>query len=177
MARSISSEEGEFEAEEYYEQSEQAYEDGQEDVRADVRADEVLEEDLPPVAFTRDMLAKFRSMEDVDMAPPTPEYSDRKMKVAYSSVGPSPVRRFDTHTTTISTTIYKEQSDGLEQTDGTDTTQEYYEGYTNPVEAGEFENEPLYNPDIIREGDVNDVLPESGTTRHLLAKFQSMQAS
>jgi len=44
-------------------------------------------------------------------------------------------------------------------------------------EGGEFENDPLDLPDVVRESDPFDEneLPEIGVTKNLLAKFQSMQ--
>ena len=45
--------------------------------------------------------------------------------------------------------------------------------------GGEFENDPEYNQDVVRETDLNEseVLPEQGTTRNLLAKFQALQGN
>ena len=41
-------------------------------------------------------------------------------------------------------------------------------------DAGEFENDPVYNADVVRESDRADhaEMPEQGTTRGLLARFQ-----
>lgn len=163
------------ETQSYLEDSEyEQYEEREEEYTDVVRADEVLEDDLPPESFTRNMLAKFRSMEDTEQAPPTPEYSEKKMRAAVTSMSPASTRRYDTSAVPIYSDE-REQPDGLEHTD---TTQEYFDGYNNPADAGEYENDPIHNPDVIREGDaLEEDLPEQGTTRHLLAKFQSMQAS
>jgi len=44
-------------------------------------------------------------------------------------------------------------------------------------DSGEFENDPIYNADVLRESDRTDCadFPEQGITRDLLAKFQHAQ--
>jgi len=44
------------------------------------------------------------------------------------------------------------------------------------VESGDFENDPTADPTLVRESDRHDEdeLPEQGTTRNLLAKFQNL---
>ena len=144
-------------------------------IQADFRADEVLEEDLPPSQFTRTMLAKFRSMEDVEQEPPTPEFSSKKMKAAIMSVSPSHTRRFEGGPVPL----YQDGESPEDREQQLDNHHHQYDfDYNAAIDAGEYENDPSSNPDVIREGDVlTEDLPEQGTTRHLLAKFQSMQAS
>ena len=143
----------------------------------------ILEEELPPTAFTRNMLAKFRSMEDVNKPPPTPEYAEKQVKTVTSGVhrmtnpnvrslsisSPEHDSHFD---------MEREQPDGAYQQEAVSHEYEHNNYDDFNAEGGEFENEPEYNPNVIRESDKldEDELPELGTTRNLLAKFQTLQA-
>jgi len=153
---------------EYYENGDGSslYED---DLQADVRCDDVIDEPLPASDTTRSMLHRFRSMEESGAAPPTPEYAEKKMKVAYQS----PVRRFSARVNNNATEkVYKEH-DGAENINIVHEN----EGYQNPLESGEYENDPIYRDGVLREGDaLHDPLPEQGTTRHLLARFRSIES-
>lgn len=142
-----------------------------------VRADEVVEEDLPHEAFTKNMLAKFKSLEDTNMEPPTPESSQQKMKVAKLSIGPGPTRKFSGRAS--SPTPVDNYLDEREQPDGLEQTEVFCDyDYNQEIDSGEYENNPNRNADVIREDDIlTDDLPEQGTTQNLLAKFQSMQSS
>jgi hypothetical protein len=49
----------------------------------------------------------------------------------------------------------------------------------NPPEAGEFENQPQYRDDVVREDDDNETehLPASGNLKSRLAVFKQMEAT
>ncbi len=148
---------------------------------------EEKEEDcLPPPAMTKNLLAKFRSMEDVNATPPTPERSAKMIKAATISVSPGTSRRFSSPTKTVQVycdTDEREQPEGLEEDDRLRYENEHYHAeeyqqYDHFEDTDEYENEPAVNRDIVREESRNEEeeLPEQGTTRNLLAKFQSLQA-
>jgi len=144
-----------------------------------VRADEVQEEELPQEAFTKNMLAKFQSLEDTNMEPPTPESSQQKMKIAKLSVGPGPMQMYSTRAVSPTHLENNGHLDEREQPEGLEQTEQYNDyDYNQEVDSGEYENNPNRNSDVIREEDIlTDDLPEQGTTRNLLAKFQSMHSS
>ena len=155
-----------------------------------IRSDQPVEEDLPARQTTRSMLAVFQSMEDVNRPPPTPEYANQVVKQA-SPVRTMSIRRGASPppTQTIKSSHYNNHVNG-HHSDGGDGYQsdereggeynssshdELYRDYDQ--HGGEFENDSLRNPDVMRE-DVTNVeeLPEQGTTKNLLAKFQALTA-
>ena len=137
-------------------------------VTADVRASEngdghesiFHEDELPAPETTRNLLSMFRSMEDTSRAPPTPETS-----VLHQAASRSGVRRAQS----MGAGGYARRGEDGDQTDF--SPGEY------AADAGEFENDPVYNADVVRESDRSDYaeMPEQGTTRGLLAKFQHAQ--
>ena len=154
-----------------------------------IRADEPVEEEMPAPQTTRSMLAVFQSMEDVNRPPPTPEHAKRISKQATSPARAVSIRRGGSPPPS-SSSHYSNHLNGhhgedgyhgypsgdQEHYDGGDYRDELYRDYDN--DGGEFENEPLRNPDVVREDTANEteVLPEQGTTKNLLAKFQALQA-
>jgi len=117
------------------------------------------EDELPPPAMTRNLLSMFKSMEDPSMAPPTPEAMKKKLAASRSSIYRSP----SVGASGLASGDHFNRSDG-------DHT-EY------APDSGEFENDPVYNADVVRESDRTDYaeMPEHGMTRGLLAKFQNRQ--
>ena len=68
--------------------------------------------------------------------------------------------------------IYKE-NDGTENISNVQDLERFH----SPTESGEYENEPIYHEGVAREGDADhDPLPEQGTTRHLLARWQNIES-
>jgi hypothetical protein len=130
----------------------------------------VHDDELPAPSTTRNLLSMFKSLEDPSKAPPTPESSERHFSaVARSnSHGGSGRNRVSSTGPRLSTT---------------DDEADYYDRRSNGIadeygpDAGEYENEPVRNESVIRESDHVDEaeLPERGTTRGLLAKFQQLQ--
>jgi hypothetical protein len=118
------------------------------------------EDELPPPAMTRNLLSVFRSMEDTSRAPPTPETTERHMVASRSNLRRSPSA--GRSTAAVQSDHYASELDQAVD------TMEYAAG------SGEFENDPVYNANVVRESDQSDldVLPVLGTTRSLLAKFQ-----
>ena len=117
---------------------------------------------FPQVAHTKNLLAKFRLMEDSGIPPPSPEHSARVQRSAVQV----PVRK----TTTAVSNGHSVNSD-VEECDGrlSDNME---------PDAGEFENEPQYDPDVVRGDErVVEPLPEQGSTRNLMAKFQALQST
>lgn len=121
------------------------------------------EDELPAPATTMNLLSMFRSMEDPSMEPPTPEAMEKKQAASRSSVQRSP---------SAGATSYAQPGD---VEDGFDRSYGDVEEYA--VDSGEFENDPIYNADVVRESDRTDYaeMPEQGITRGLLAKFQNGQ--
>lgn len=133
-------------------------EDGEEPIHADSSA--ILEAELPPPSTTRNLLAKFQSLGTSSAPTPqkTPSLTHNQRKKSTSS------DRIDT---------VREQPEGVE-----------YETRAHPDERymqsnGDYAEEKSRDPDIVREADRDDEeeMPEEGTTRSLLAKFQSMQTA
>ncbi|XP_074660376.1 uncharacterized protein LOC141912859 [Tubulanus polymorphus] len=118
-----------------------------------IRCDELWDdsEELPPPDLTRGMLAKFREMEQ--------KHKDEREK------SPVTVRRPRGE---WGTTVTYKKGEPQAPVNGTDQLDMSPEG-------GEYENNPEVRSDVIREADTNDVdvMPQSGTTRSLLAKFQA----
>lgn len=132
------------------------------DVRAsesgDVHESIFHEDELPPPETTRNLLSMFRSLEDTSRAPPTPETTERHQAASRSG-------------------IYRAASMGARHSSGGGGDQLDSSGgelTEFAPEAGEFENDPVYNADVVRESDRMDYaeMPEQGITRGLLAKFQ-----
>ena len=121
------------------------------------------EEELPPPATTRNLLSMFRSMEDPSMAPPTPESMEKKQAASRSGVPRSP-------------SVGRSSCARPGDVEG-DSERSYYDVTEYPADSGEFENDPIYNADVVRESDRIDYaeMPEQGVTRGLLAKFQTRQ--
>ena len=113
------------------------------------------EDELPPPATTRNLVSRFRSMEDPSREPPTPETQGKKLSASRRSVslGSSNVSQ------------HGHDEDHLITSNG--------DGTEYAAESGEFENNPVYNADVVRESDRTDnaEMPEQGTTQGLLAKF------
>jgi len=129
----------------------------------DVRESVFHEDELPPPATTRNLLSMFRSMEDPSRAPPTPETTVKKQAASRSSIQRSPSGGASSYT----------QSglieDDLDRSNG--NLVEY------AADSGEFENDPVYNANVVRESDRADYaeMPEQGITRGLLSKFQNSE--
>ncbi len=161
--------------------------------REDAHAQE--EEELPAPQTTRNMLAMFQSMEDVNRPPPTPEYAQQLVKQASSPKRTLSIRRGASpppqphHNTALSSHYsnhynghdeqeqqQQQQHRGNSNSSLSSSQEELYRDYDH--HGGEFENDPQRNPEVMREGDVNEteVLPEEGTTKNLLAKFQALTA-
>ena len=153
-------------------------------VHVDAHADSVavLEEELPPPAMTKSLLAKFQTIQDPNGPPPSPQRSAEIQREAVKSVRVTPTHKSQMHIQEQAE--FGEHADQREQPDGGEYEQykagvTHHDQFMGSPEAGEFENDPIYNDSVIRETDRNDEeeLPEQGTTRNLLAKFQSMQNS
>jgi hypothetical protein len=175
--------------------------DGGRDV---VREADTHEEDfLPPPSYTKNMLAKFQSLEAQAKQEPTPRLKHKQFKWQVKEV--QPFNRPSSQPRPATTqeqdnaeheaddervrSASKYEPDGAstypnerEQPDGDeydDQHQEYSSKY-DLGEGGEFENEPpQHDPSVVREADRHDEeeLPEQGTTRNLLAKFKALQAN
>ena len=135
----------------------------QQDVEEDVEA-------VLPVAHTRNLLEKFRQMEDSSIPPPSPERSTRIQRAA--------VQQVSARKATVVPPISNGHATNIEADECDDRLSgEYTQDNLSP-EGGVFENEPQHNPDVVR-GDEPAIepLPEQGTTRNLLAKFQALQST
>ena len=164
--------------EQNYRGQQQQYGDGE----GVVRADEPLEEELPAPQTTRSMLAVFQSMEDVNRPPPTPEHATKVSRQATSPARSMSIRRGASSPSNNTTTSHHysngyhsdEQDHHVMQGEEEDGLYRDYD-----QRGGEFENEPYRgDPDVVREDTENqtEALPEQGTTKNLLAKFQALTA-
>ena len=96
-------------------------------------------------------------MEDLSKPPPTPEHSKVAQKAAVTSVQPTP--------TTPGTVTGAQFS--YEDGDQAADTSAHYTYSDQSEDEGEVRNGDL---------DTTDDLPEQGTTRNLLAKFQAISS-
>ncbi len=184
----------------------QRYEDDDANAIHDGRRDDVIRSDEPveetPIPrTTRNMLAMFQSMEDVNRPPPTPEYAAKQAasrRVATASLRRSAASPPPAHTLHLNnhqqhTSHYNYNGHGNDHdydeheahynnhhhSNGSSQEDLRYTDYDR--DGGEFENEPeTGRRDVIREGDPGadpeEELPEQGTTKNLLAKFQALTA-
>jgi len=129
----------------------------------DTREPVFHEDELPPPAMTSNLLSMFRSMEDPSRAPPTPESMEKKQTASRSSFLRSP---------SVGSSSYARPGD----VEG-DSDRSYCDVMEYPADSGEFENDPVYNANVVRESDRMDYaeMPEQGITQGLLAKFQTRQ--
>jgi len=129
----------------------------------DARESVFQEDELPLPAMTRHLLSMFKSMEDPCSEPPTPETTEKKQAASRSSVHRSP---------SVDISGYTRAADV-----GDDFSWSNGDLIEYSPDAGEFENDPVYNADVVRESDRTDYaeMPEQGITRGLLAKFQNAQ--
>ena len=106
----------------------------------------VLEEELPAPQTTRSLLARFKSMEDINRPAPTPERTEHLQKHAQSALS-------------------------LPRTNAPRDFELDYESDDVSVDRT-YENVG----DVTREDDVvdEDELPMQGTARNLMAKWQAM---
>ena len=141
-----------------------------EDVSNHQDGEEESDESHLPVAHTRDLLAKFRQMEDSSIPPPSPERSTRIQKAAAQQVSVQKAAVAPPISNGNGMNIDADEYDGR-------LSAEFAQNNMEP-EAGEFENDPQHNPDVVRGDDrIVEPLPEQGTTRNLLAKFQALQST
>jgi hypothetical protein len=134
--------------------------------------DHTAEDELPPPATTKNLLAKFKSLEDVNNPPPSPQRSLQQQKQIGSSSTVS-VRRMPN-----SSQVYAQEREQPEGGEYESQPSEFHQ-YQVTTDSGEFENAPVHDPNVIRESDRHDEeeLPSQGITRNLLAKFQNLQTS
>lgn len=112
------------------------------------------EDELPAPATTRTLLQHFKSMEDVTKAPPLPRPS------------PSEAAR------------EARPKSRLAASGGVHSDSNYDDGYRNQKRQSiHSDSEDIQNADAAKELDAYDgeELPVQGTTKSLLAKFQSFQ--
>ena len=158
-----------------------------------IRADDPvnLEDELPPPAFTKNLLARFKSMEDLNRPPPTPELDlavkkvlkeERKKELDPNRRKSSPAGMFGHQLKLAPEDIkqidHDEQQSERQQPEGGEYANGHAEfvQYEGQAESGDFENTPTKAGDVLRESDsfMEEEMPEAGITRNLLAKFQSM---
>ena len=125
----------------------------------------ILEEELPEPAHTKSILAKFRSMENIngEMAPPSPK------RVT---------------TTTTVTTTQKQRTESVPRAASppppvVNGGRSESEGYNEEgeVEGGVYENEPVVPDGVVREADrvEENEMPEEGFTKTLLAQWRQIE--
>ena len=120
---------------------------------------------FPQVAHTKNLLAKFRLMEDSGIPPPSPEHSAR-------------VQRSAVQVSVRKTTSAPAVSNGHSVNSDVDECDGRLSEDNMEPDAGEFENEPQHDPDVVRGDErIVEPLPERGSTRSLMAKFQALQST
>ena len=136
-----------------------------------VRSDDPAPDELPPPSFAKNLLAKFRSMEDRNRPPPSPARSasmrnltrPKKFTVRHRSNSEENIE------------IPREERPKPEGGEIEAVNGDRY-NYENSPGSGVSENTPDVKPDLVRESDTHteEELPERGTAKNLLAKFQAM---
>jgi len=126
-----------------------------------VRAEDPVEPDdeRPAPATTKSLLSRFQT--EASAPPPTPEESSKKQQAAVKSLK-SAGGKDTPHA------VVREEAEEVQR-----------DQFNGQPDAGDFENDPQRADDVVRESDNADTeeLPEQGTTKNLLAKFQSMQSA
>lgn len=114
-------------------------------VRSDASAEK--EDERPPPSFTKNMLAKFKEMEDTTNPPPSP---------ARSAVSPTKRTAISHQQFASHTNIRASPDEGIADTE--------------PSTNG-------HRPEVIREADKNETeeLPERGFTKSLLAQWRQIE--
>ena len=127
-----------------------------------------VEKELPPPEHTKNILQKWKSMESIEVAPPTPQQT---VAIATSTKQKSPSQSAEV--ARQSATSYSEPPPVVNRHDSEDEQVEEPE-----ADGGVFENEPVTSPDVVRESDtrVEDEFPEEGLTQNLLAQWRSKLA-
>ena len=130
------------------------------------------EEAMPPPAITKNLLAKFKSMEKTDEQPPSPSLSALKQKAALSK---------PRYTSNVRAPVVYDNVSASSGGDHTDNEDVVSTGSVEPavqaVEHGVFENTPDVRPEVLRETHVHEEeeLPPVGATKSLLAQWKSME--
>ena len=127
-------------------------------------------DELPPANLTRSMLAKFQSMENRQLPPPSPARSE--------------VIKSTTVVRNVSVNRNVHQMENNNHHNHHHIADNEYElsaeGYYETLDDQEHIYESVDDDDLAgarRHDTVDDGLPGQGTTRNLLAKFQSLQSS
>jgi len=114
------------------------------------------QDELPPAQFTKNMLAKFKSLEDPSVPAPTPE-----------------------NTKHVSSHNKKEneRSSAIIISENIETERQIYIETSDRADGEQSENQPVVLEGVVRESDTNleEELPERGTTRSLLAQWRNME--
>jgi len=109
-------------------------------------------------------------MEDPSRAPPTPETAEKQHAAADRAAGG--VRRSASAAASSSNNFTQRAPETTDlDRSYADVVAEY------AADSGEFENDPVCNADVVRESDRSNFaeIPEHGSTRGLLARFQNRQ--
>src|SRR6218665_1510621 len=125
----------------------------------------IIEEELPPPATTRTLLQHFKSIQDLTKAPPKPR------------VAPAQANRDHAPKTKQPAAVYANEEEDEHEHNHRSSVNGDENDYGASPDAGEFGNDPVRDASVIRESDRCDEeeLPAQGTTKSLLAKFQSFQ--
>ena len=131
-------------------------------VRAEDPAE--AEDELPPAEYTKNIVAKFRSFENLENSPP------------------SPVRPVEVKRSPAAARQYSRPSPDSGISDNEKEPVVVNSGYTEHEEVEDkamSENNPIQLADVVRESDKHDEeeLPEHGFTRSLVAQWRNMEAT
>ena len=145
--------------------------------------------ELPPPAFAKSMLARFKSMEDVSAPPPSPgrntttpasSSSSTRRSTTETTTSTSTAATSSATTTTVRQTSRSSPDSGICVTETQVVTSEPTPSirHEEVIEGGVFENQPQVLKDgVVREedGPNEDELPEHGTTKSLLAQWRTVE--
>ena len=131
-----------------------------------VRCVDKVEDERPPPAITRSLLARFQSMENVSESTMT-DLPQRRSVILLNDGMKAPFGGTASPATALPS--------GMTRGGGSFASMQA--AITEVTDAGVFENEPVTNIDVVRESDRHDEeeLPEEGFTRSLLAQWRTME--
>ncbi len=134
---------------------------------------EMRKAELPPANLTRSLLAKFQTMENRHVPPPSPARTEQQLKIAAlpNTSGISRGLNQQTSSTSVTENIDRDEYE-IERDEYRGNVQDYSISYESVEDVDSTTN---VHAVVSPQSPVVDELPEQGTTRNLLAKFKSMQ--
>ncbi|XP_013380731.1 uncharacterized protein LOC106151854 [Lingula anatina] len=137
------------------------------------------EEALPPAGFAKNLLGKFRSLEEqaANQPPPTPERTKQTQKFAVNAQRTTYNYSAFVVAPAVNPDKPREKTPEFEAGIFENKPVKTVEDYEQQIESGEYESNPEVQDGVAREGSriVETEFPEYGYTKNVLARFKSMQ--